>query len=200
VNPPSGSRRIAAAMITFGRESDGGFVLRAVQDFPHRREDVFPFFAEARNLEAITPRSLGFQILTSDSELAMREGLLIDYRIRMRGVPMRWRTRIALWEPPFQFVDEQLRGPYALWHHTHRFEELAGSAGRPATRMADIVRYRPPLGRVIGGLANSVFVRRELRSIFEYRRRALRQRFGDCEMDHRESAAAMPLPSLCMTT
>lgn len=166
-------------MLSFSRAHDGAFLMQAEQVFPKRRDDVFPFFADARNLQEITPPSLGFRILTSEADLrAMRAGQLIDYRIRMRGVPMRWRTRIAEWHPPIMFADEQLRGPYTLWHHTHSFEAISSPRGEPWTRMTDIVRYRPPFGRLIGGMANRFFVQRELRAIFTYRRKVLIERFG----------------------
>lgn len=130
--------------------------------------EVFPFFAEARNLEAITPPWLKFEVLTP-APIAMRPGMLIDYRIRVHGIPIRWRTEIAEWQPPHRFVDVQLRGPYHLWHHTHTFEESDGG-----TRCGDHVRYRPRGGALIHWL----FVRRDLKRIFQYRQQRLNQLFG----------------------
>ncbi len=127
---------------------------------------VFEFFADARNLEAITPPWLNFKILTP-MPVEMREGVLIDYRIRLRGVPIRWRTRIAAWEPPVRFVDEQLRGPYRLWEHEHRFEPTEGG-----TRVIDVVRYAVP-GWVLSPLVHRSLVRPDLERIFEYRRRRM---------------------------
>jgi ligand-binding SRPBCC domain-containing protein len=98
----------------------------------------------------------------------MRPGTLIDYRIRIHGVPVRWRTEITAWQPPYQFVDEQLRGPYRLWHHTHIFEERDGG-----TLCTDRVRYAP----IGGALLNWLFVRRDVAKIFEYRRQALEKLF-----------------------
>jgi ligand-binding SRPBCC domain-containing protein len=130
---------------------------------PRRRDEVFLFFAETRNLEAITPRWLNFEVLTP-GPVAMRTGALIDYRIRVHGIPIRWRTKIAEWNPPHHFVDVQLRGPYTLWRHTHTFEERGGG-----TLCLDDVRYYP-LG---GALMNWLFVRRDVERIFATRRERL---------------------------
>ncbi len=108
--------------------------------------EVFPFFADARNLERITPPWLRFQVLTSEP-LVMREGATIDYRLRLRGVPIRWTGRIAAWEPPHLFVDEQDRGPYVTWHHEHRFREEDGM-----TLAEDEVTYTAPGGRLVNRL------------------------------------------------
>ena len=102
---------------------------------PRPRTEVFHFFAEARNLENITPPWLKFEVLTP-APIEMRPGTLIDYRIRVHGLPISWRTEITEWQPPHHFVDVQLRGPYTLWHHTHTFEERDGG-----TLCLDHVRY-----------------------------------------------------------
>lgn len=127
--------------------------------------DVFDFFGNASNLEKITPPELHFRIITS-LPILMGEGTLIDYRLRLFGVPLLWKTRIAVWEPPYRFVDEQLSGPYHTWIHTHRFTEVQGS-----TLMEDMVTYRLPF-RLLGEAAYPL-VRLELNRIFGYRRQAI---------------------------
>lgn len=134
---------------------------------PRPRAEVFPFFADAANLERITPPWLGFRFVTP-LPIEMRVGATIDYRLRVRGVPIRWRTGITVWEPPVRFVDVQLRGPYRLWEHTHSFEEVAGG-----TRCRDLVRYAVPGG----ALVERLFVRREIETIFAERARVLRELF-----------------------
>jgi ligand-binding SRPBCC domain-containing protein len=126
-------------------------------------EAVFAFFADAANLAAITPPMLEFKTVTP-APIDMREGALIDYRMRVRGVPVKWRTAIREWDPPHRFVDEQLQGPYALWHHTHTFEPV----GDGETLMRDVVRYAIGFGP-LGGLAQRLLVRRDLDAIFDYR-------------------------------
>lgn len=142
------------------------YELRRVQLLPTSLERTFAFFADAGNLEAITPPFLRFRI-TSPLPIEMRAGALIEYRLRLFGVPFGWRTEIESFNPPRGFVDRQIRGPYALWHHTHTFREAPGTDGA-TTEMTDIVRYalRPAL---FGPLAHALFVRRTLDRIFDYR-------------------------------
>jgi ligand-binding SRPBCC domain-containing protein len=130
-------------------------------------EQAFEFYAQARNLEAITPPWLGFRV-TTPGEIEMREGALIEYRLALHRVPVRWRTRIEAWEPPVRFIDAQLRGPYALWVHTHTFE----ADGPDAVVIRDHVRYALPFGP-LGALAHAAFVRRDLERIFDYRAQAV---------------------------
>ena len=135
---------------------------------PRPRSEVFQFFSDVQNLERITPPWLNFEVLTP-KPVALKVGALIDYRIRVHGFPLSWRTEITTWLPPHQFVDVQLRGPYTLWHHTHTFEERNGG-----TLCVDDVRYRPRGG----ALMNWLFVRRDVERIFQHRQQRLREIFG----------------------
>lgn len=144
-----------------------GFSFHAELWLPRRREEVFPFFAEARNLQTITPPWLNIQVLQAPA--IMQTGALIEYRIKVHGIPVRWRTQITEWSPPRHFVDVQLRGPYTLWEHTHTFEEKDGG-----TLCLDNVRYRPRGGALVDWL----FVRRDVNNIFAYRNRKLAEIFG----------------------
>jgi ligand-binding SRPBCC domain-containing protein len=138
------------------------YLLERHQLIPQPLEKVFGFFSDAANLEAITPPWLHFRILTP-LPIAMHTGTLIDYTIRLYGVPMRWRTRIECFEPQSHFVDTQIRGPYALWHHTHEFQETSNGVA-----MTDRVRYAIPYG-ILGECARRLFVDRLLTEIFDYR-------------------------------
>lgn len=135
---------------------------------PLPRSEVFPFFADAANLGRITPPELGFEILTP-LPLAMGEGCLIDYRIRLWGLPMRWRTRICRWEPEESFADAQLRGPYRIWHHVHEFRD----APNGGTLMTDRVRFSLPFEPF--SLLALPLVKLQLRRIFAHRDGAMRK-------------------------
>ena len=138
---------------------------------PRPPAEVFPFFADARNLERLTPPWLCFEVLTPEP-IELRRSTTIDYRLRLRGVPVRWRSEITAWEPPFRFVDEQRRGPYRLWIHEHRFEEREGG-----TVASDHVRYAVWGGRIV----DRRLVRPDVERIFEYRRAVLREIFGSAD-------------------
>jgi ligand-binding SRPBCC domain-containing protein len=137
-------------------------VLRREQLLPGTPSDVFEFYADAGNLELITPAWLGFRVVTSQP-IEMRPGALIEYRLTLHRVPVRWLTRIEEWEPGQRFVDVQVKGPYRFWHHTHTFEARNGG-----TIVRDEVRYTLPLGP-LGELAHRLFVRRDLECIFDFR-------------------------------
>jgi ligand-binding SRPBCC domain-containing protein len=134
---------------------------------PQPPEVVFPFFGDAANLDAITPPWLDFKVITPPP-IVMRAGTLIDYRLRLRGFPLRWRTHISVWEPPFRFVDEQLRGPYRLWVHEHTFV-----ASKGGTLARDYIRYAVPFD----WLAHRWLVRPDIERIFAHRLCALEQHF-----------------------
>lgn len=135
------------------------------------REEVFAFFADAANLERITPSELRFHIITPQP-VDLKKGALIDYKLKLRGIPIRWKTEITGWNPPHSFTDTALRSPYKQWIHLHKFEE--GAAGE--TIMRDVVRYRLPL-EPLGDLAH-FYVKKELNYIFDYRRKVIEEIFG----------------------
>ena len=143
----------------------------AEQWFARPRENVFKFFSNARNLERLTPPLLRFEILTP-GPIEMRVGALIDYRLRVHGIPIRWQSEITVWEPPVRFVDTQRRGPYRWWVHEHEFVEDDGR-----TIMRDRVDYGVPGGAIV----HRLLVRRQLLHIFDYRRSAIARRFGVVE-------------------
>ncbi len=148
----------------------GHHTLVREQRLPDPPADVFPFFADAANLEAITPPWLGFRIV-SPRPVEMRAGTLIEYRLKLHRLPIAWLTRIEEWVPGERFVDAQLNGPYKLWHHTHEFS----SDGAGGTLMRDTVRYALPLGP-LGEIAHRLVVARDLAAIFDFRAQALTRR------------------------
>jgi hypothetical protein len=139
--------------------------------------EVFAFFSDARNLEAITPPWLHFRTLAVASG-AIHAGTEIHYRLRLHGLPIYWRTEIRKWDPPHRFSDVQRSGPYSLWHHTHVFEAHGDGTGLQKTKMIDIVRYRLPLG-FVGRIVNAVKVRADVARIFDYRNRRIAELFAD---------------------
>ena len=158
---------IAPPAIRIG-QSEGLFTLETTLILPRPLDIVFPFFADAGNLEIITPPWLRFHIL-NPLPIHMHTGAKIDYRLRLHGFAFRWQSEITAWEPPIRFVDEQRRGPYQKWLHEHTFTERAGS-----TEMRDFVRYATPGG----WLANILLVQRNVRQIFEFRARKLHDLFA----------------------
>jgi ligand-binding SRPBCC domain-containing protein len=139
---------------------------------PRPVEEVFSFFSKADNLELITPANVHFRIITP-LPIIMSEGTLIDYRIKLSGIPFGWKTRISKWDPPFCFIDEQLKGPYALWHHTHEFTD----AGNGTTRMSDTVKFISS-GWILAPLMHYLFVNRLVKAIFDYRNKKLKELFA----------------------
>jgi ligand-binding SRPBCC domain-containing protein len=139
------------------------YILEREQIIPLTRRRTFSFFADAFNLELITPPFLRFKVLTKPP-VTMHAGALLDYRLALFGLPFRWQTLIESWNPDAAFVDTQIAGPYALWHHTHTFEALA----EDQTLMRDRVLYRIPFS-LIGRLSHGLLVKRLLKEIFDYR-------------------------------
>ncbi|MXZ35229.1 MAG: SRPBCC family protein [Acidobacteria bacterium] len=132
-------------------------------------EEIFPFFADARNLDLLTPPWLHFQIV-DPAPVAIQAGTEIDYRLRLRGIPLRWRSRITAWDPPALFVDEQVRGPYRRWIHQHRFRPVAAG-----TLVEDQVSYAVWGGRLV----DRWLIAPDLSRIFRYRRERLLERFPE---------------------
>lgn len=152
------------------KKMKGAYTLEAYQWLPIGKEKVFQFFSDAHNLEAITPRWLNFRIdKMSDSEI--RKNTLIDYSLKVRGIPIKWKTLIEEWQPQNSFVDRMLKGPYKNWHHTHTFYEMEGG-----TLICDRVYYRIPMG-VLGNLVGLVWVESDVQKIFAHRRKAIREIF-----------------------
>jgi ligand-binding SRPBCC domain-containing protein len=155
-----------------------GYRLEASQWLPRSPEEIFGFFSDAFELQTLTPSWLRFCVLTPPP-IHMRAGVLIDYRLQVHGLPLRWQSRIDQWSPPIRFTDVQTRGPYRYWSHEHIFQPLDGG-----TLCRDIVEYQ-----VYGGmLVHALFVRRDLSRIFKYRQTILQQLFpgksGDSACDH----------------
>jgi ligand-binding SRPBCC domain-containing protein len=138
------------------------YLLRRQQVIPRPVDEVFAFFSDACNLEVLTPLWMNFRVRTP-TPIEMQAGVLIEYTIRWRGLPLRWLTEIEEWQPAHRFVDVQRNGPYRLWHHTHTFCKRSGG-----TEMEDVVQYALPLG-LIGTIAHALFVRRDVHAIFDYR-------------------------------
>lgn len=139
---------------------------------PKRPDEVWPFFCNEKNLEDLTPGFLKFKVL-SKSTPTMGEGTLIDYTLSLNGIPFGWRTRIEEWDPGKKFVDNQLRGPYALWHHTHEFVPMAGG-----TLLRDRIRYRVPFGW-LGAIASGWKVHKDVATIFDFRRKKIAELFAN---------------------
>jgi hypothetical protein len=146
--------------------------LERMQSLPRSIDETFEFFADPRNLKVLTPAFVGFEFLHEPPKV-LAAGTLLDYRIRLFGLPVRWQTRIEVFEPPTRFEDIQIRGPYTYWRHVHRFADDA----RGGTSVRDEVDFAMPLGP-LSTLAYHLFVERTLREIFDYRRDKLADLMG----------------------
>lgn len=154
--------------IRIGPAANGhGFRLESEQFLPQPLDTVFAFFSDAYQLETLTPPWLHFSVLTP-APIPMKQGTLIDYRLKLHGIPMRWQSRIEVWEPPLRFVDFQTRGPYRRWYHEHQFEATEGG-----TICRDFVDYAVPGG----SLVERWFVRPDILKIFSFRWNKLRELF-----------------------
>ena len=140
------------------------------QWLPKTPEQLFPFYGDAYNLEKITPDLLSFKVITP-KPIEMKPGTLIDYKLKVRGLPIRWTTKITEWDPPHRFCDTQLKGPYKQWIHTHTFTEENGG-----TRCDDVVEYAPP-GGPLAPLINKFFVQGDVEKIFIHRTKVLEELF-----------------------
>ncbi len=147
------------------------YVLKKDQEIPRPLNEVFAFFQDPANLAVITPKSLGFRILTPPPH-EMKAGAIIDYIISLGIIPVHWRTMITDYQPPYSFVDEQLKGPYTFWHHRHIFHSRGDT-----TSIVDEIYYALPFG-ILGRLAHFLFVRRQLEGIFYYRADAISRIFS----------------------
>ena len=149
------------------------YTLKREQKISKNIDDVFEFFSKPENLSIITPSKMKFKILTP-SPIEMKEGALIDYTVNIFRFPIRWRTLITHYKPTNMFVDQQLKGPYSMWHHTHLFERLNDEE----TLIKDIVIYAVPFG-IIGKLVHSLYIKSDLNAIFDFRSRKIREIFND---------------------
>ncbi|MFK7765879.1 MAG: SRPBCC family protein [Mariniblastus sp.] len=169
--------------LAFGKHPESGYRLQAEMFVGLPREQVFNFFADARELERITPEWLNFAILTP-LPVEMRQGLLLNYRIKLHHIPIHWTTEICVWEPSVRFVDQQIKGPYKRWYHEHTFEEVEGG-----TLVRDEVHYIPRGGSLI----HRWMVRPDLEKIFKFRQDTLQEIFD--EMIAKRTPVSMPQAS-----
>lgn len=150
------------------------YQLKQQQKVPASKAEVWDFISSPRNLKRITPDYMGFEIITDDLPEKMYPGMIIAYKVSpVLGIKMTWVTEITHVADHHFFVDEQRVGPYAVWHHEHKIEEIEGGV-----LMTDIVTYKPPFG-LLGQLANTIFIRKQIESIFAYRDKAVIDIFGE---------------------
>ncbi len=147
--------------------------IKTVQKIPVSLDEAWAFFSNPANLQAITPEGMGFTIISRYHGDVMYAGQLIEYKVRpVAGIPIYWMTEITQVKDRAYFIDEQRFGPYSLWHHQHHFKEIPGGV-----EMTDIVHYKNPLG-ILGRIANTLFVKQKLNSIFDYRYKKVEEMFG----------------------
>ena len=152
------------------------FWLRTELWLPRERDEIFKFFADPRNLDRLTPSWLQFRIL-SPADITMSKGTLLDYRLRIRGVPIRWQSEISSWDPPDRFVDRQTKGPYSLWLHEHTFAAHDGG-----TLVGDNVEYAVPGGTIV----QKLLVAPDIARIFRYRHKVLQELFNPAQITPRQ--------------
>ena len=148
------------------------YTLKKEQKISKNILDVFDFFSKPENLSIITPRKMGFKILTPNP-IEMKDGAIIDYSIKILGIPVRWTTIIVKYSPPHLFVDQQLKGPYSFWHHTHTFKKI----NENETLIQDVVLYAIPFN-FIGSIVHSLYIKRDLKNIFLYRAKKNKEIFS----------------------
>ena len=146
------------------------YTLDSIQFINKPIEDVFEFFSNPDNLSVITPPKLGFKILTP-TPIKMSVGRLIDYKIYLMGIPIHWRTLITEFDPPHTFIDQQIKGPYTIWHHTHTFQKVDGGV-----EIKDRVVYSIPFS-ILGRILNFLWIRKDLENIFNYRKKVIDELF-----------------------
>jgi ligand-binding SRPBCC domain-containing protein len=155
--------------------ADKTYTLAFTQQVTRPLAEVFNFFSRAENLEELTPPWLNFKILKAEPQ-PVQQGTVIHYSLRLHGIPLRWTSEIVEWEPPHRFVDLQLRGPYKLWRHEHRFEARDGG-----TLISDTIHLSLPLG-FLGQLAYKIKVHSDVQEIFSFREVKIRSIFGSMHL------------------
>ena len=149
------------------------YSLHTIQNMPISLEEAWGFFSIPANLAKITPDHMGFNIISKHHGEKMYPGQIIEYTVKpLLGIPLYWMTEITHVQEGKYFVDEQRFGPYSLWHHQHHFTAIQGGV-----RMEDIVHYKIPLG-ILGDIANTIMVKKQLQGIFDYRFKAVEQKWG----------------------
>ena len=158
----------------------GFYQLHRTQKIPADINRVWDFISSPANLKRITPKSMGFDITSKNSDQAMYQGMIISYRVKpLLNINTKWVTEITHVVPKSYFVDEQRIGPYKIWHHEHHLEEVDGGV-----LMTDIISYQPPFG-ILGNLANHLIIRKKLKQIFDFRTLAVEEIFGKWSKEQR---------------